>query len=105
MKQLAQTYDSIGNLLSQRVIHSEADYTAHMQRMVEMHGDDVTTVCHDFADPDDLTRLREDIAAAKQRNRELRGEVARLKNLLRAFAVARPDQLTALKAEAKEILK
>jgi len=37
--------------------------------------------------------------------RDLRGEVARLKNLLRAFAVARTDQLPALKKEAKELLK
>jgi len=56
-------------------------------------------------DEQTITRLRDDNAAAKQRNRELRGEVARLKNLLRAFAVARPDQLPALKAEARELLK
>jgi len=52
-----------------------------------------------------IVRLRADIDAAKQRNRELRGEVARLKNLLRAFAVTRVDQLPALKAEARELLK
>jgi len=52
-----------------------------------------------------ITQLRADLAAAKQRNVEARREVARLKNILRAFAVARPDQLPALKAEARELLK
>jgi len=52
-----------------------------------------------------ITTLEYDLKAAKQRNIEARREIARLKNLLRAFAVARPDQLPALKAEAKELLK
>ena len=45
--QFCQTFLADGVLVAVKTVRSEAEYIAHMRRMVAEHGDDVYTVCHE----------------------------------------------------------